>query len=125
MLVVIGATYGFVQYVEVKPLQRQLAEAKAAACKREAAASPALMTLLQGESRALWDGALTVSNLTRATDGATAHLRATPRGGAAVDKAGLAPGDSLVVRAAGNRSYVIYLNRNSAGMIELTVVRRP
>jgi len=125
VLVVIGATYGFVQYVEVKPLQRQLAEAQAAACKPEAAAASAIMTLLPGESRAIWNGALTVSNLTRSTEGATAHLRATPRGGTVVEKAGLTPGDSLEVHAGGNRTYVIYLNRNSSEMMELSVLRRP
>ncbi|MET0548083.1 MAG: hypothetical protein ABW002_02270 [Xanthomonas sp.] len=125
VLVVIGATYGFVQYVEVKPLQRQLAEAQAAACKSEAAASSAIMTLLPGESRAIWNGALTVSNLTPSTDAETAHLRAAPRGGPVVEKAGLMPGDSLEVHAGGNRTYMIYLNRNSAEMMELSVLRRP
>ncbi|WP_371183868.1 hypothetical protein [Xanthomonas sacchari] len=125
VLVVIGATYGFVQYVEVKPLQRQLAEAKAAACKSEAAASSAIMTLLPGESRTLFDGALTVANLTPAQDDAKVRLRIAPLGAATVDKLQPAPGDRFLVQAPGRGRYAVYLRSSSAQFVELSILRQP
>ncbi|MEB1527503.1 hypothetical protein [Xanthomonas sp. WHRI 7945] len=125
VLVLVGGTYGFVQYVEVKPLERRLAEAQAAACKP--APAPAWMPfgLLPGDSRVLWDGALTVTNLTRREDGATVRLRAAPRDGAPVERAGLSPGDSFDVPVSGQGTYRVYLKRNAADFIEGAVLHRP
>lgn len=125
VLVLVGGTYGFVQYVEVKPLERRLAEAQAAACKPAPAAPWMSFSLLPGDSRVLWDGALTVTNATRGDDGARARLRATPREGAPVERAGLSPGDSFGVQAPGQGGYQVYLKRSTADFIEVSVLRRP
>lgn len=125
VLVLVGGTYGLVQYVEVKPLQRQLAEAQAAACKPAPSSPSVEFSLLPGDSRVLWDGALTVTNATRDEGGARTRLRATPREGVAVERAGLSPGDGFDVPIAGQGSYRIYLKRSTADFIEVSVLRRP
>lgn len=125
VLVLVGGTYGFVQYVEVKPLERRLAEAQAAACKPAPSSPLIAFGLLPGDSRVLWDGALTVTNATRGEDGAGTRLRATPREGAPVERAGLAPGDNFDVPVAGQGTYQVYLKRSSADFIEVSVLHRP
>ncbi len=124
VLVLVGGTYGFVQYVEVKPLERRLADAQAAACKPASASPWISFSLLPGDSRTLWDGALTVTNLTRTQDGATTRLRTVPRAGAPVEKAGLSPGDSFDVPVAGKDTYQVYLKRSTADFIEVSVLHR-
>ncbi|WP_179568065.1 hypothetical protein [Xanthomonas sp. JAI131] len=124
VLVLVSGTYGCVQYVEVKPLERRLAEAQAAACK-PAASSPSIeFSLLQGDSRVLWEGALTVTNATRGGDGGRTRLRATPRVGAPVERAGLSPGDGFDVPIAGQGTYRVYLKRSTADFIEVSVLHR-
>ncbi|WP_369979077.1 hypothetical protein [Xanthomonas bundabergensis] len=125
VLVLVGGTYGFVQYVEVKPLERRLAEAQAAACKPASSSPLVEFGLLPGDSRVLWDGALTVTNATRGTDGTKTRLRATPREGAPVERAGLSPGDSFDVPVSGQGTYRIYLKRSTADFIEGSVLHRP
>lgn len=125
VLVLVGGTYGFVQYVEVKPLERHLAEAQAAACKPAPSSPSSEFSLLPGDSRVLWDGALTVSNATRGADGTKTRLRATLREGASVERAGLSPGDSFDVPVAGQGAYQIYLKRSTADFIEVSVLHRP
>jgi hypothetical protein len=124
VLVLVGGTYGCVQYVEVKPLERRLAEAQAAACK-PAASSPSIeFSLLPGDSHVLWEGALTVTNATRGGDGGRTRLRATPREGAPVERAGLSPGDGFDVPIAGQGTYRVYLKRSTADFIEVSVLHR-
>jgi hypothetical protein len=124
VLVLVGGTYGFVQYVEVKPLERRLAEAQAAACKPAPVAPLIEFGLLRGDSRVIWDGALTVTNATRGEDGAKTRLRVTPRNGASVERAGLSPGDSFDVPVAGQGTYQVHLKRSTADFIEGTVLHR-
>ncbi|UYK81443.1 hypothetical protein NG829_03760 [Xanthomonas sacchari] len=125
VLVVIGATYGFVQYVEVKPLQRQLAEAQAGACDAKAAAMSLMLSLLPGESRTLFDGALTIANLTPAQDDAKVRLRIAPLGAATVDKLQPVPGDRFLVQVPGRGRYAVYLRSSSAQFVELSILRQP
>lgn len=124
VLVLVGGTYGFVQYVEVKPLERRLADAQAVACKPAPVSPWESFGLVQGESRVLWDGALVVTNLTPREAGARMHLRAVPRGAAPVEKAQLAPGDNFAVPVPGQGGYQVYLKRGTVDFIEVSVLRR-
>ncbi|UJB16958.1 hypothetical protein [Xanthomonas translucens] len=125
VLVLVGGTYGFVQYMEVKPLERRLAEAQAAACKPAPSSPLSEFSLLPGDSRVLWDGALTVANAKRGADGTKTRLQVTPREGASVERSGLSPGDSFEVPVAGQGTYQIYLKRSTADFIEVSVLHRP
>lgn len=125
VLVLVGGTYGFVQYVEVKPLEKRLADAQAAACKPAPESPWMSFGLLPGDSRILWDGALTVTNVTRSEDGAKTRLRVTLRDAATVERAGMSPGDSFDVPVAGHGTYRVYLKRSTADFIEGAVLHRP